>query len=240
MGRFRPPYLLAEQRNTHRHQKYTNAHITKPSRPPRSTGAPKPDSDGGHYDPDSKLTCLSAERRFTLGRVFKMVLGGPGHWPGPSGDSPDESTSPHNPLSLCSLRSLRLIRLFFHLGQPMSNVPCYSCSKSMNDLIENRTANDSKFAEIKTLLAASATETASPSSPKWGNLESALTGNGLGKRRRGIFAPAGCKRGAHGVTRPTALGARQVLSISLPISDFGLKGSGCRLKGRRPSAPQCF
>jgi len=30
------------------------------------------------------------------------------------------------------------------------------------------------------------------------------------------------KSGAHGVTRPTAPGARQVLSISLPISEFGL------------------
>ena len=34
-----------------------------------------------------------------------------------------------NPLSLCSLRSLRFISLFFHLGQPMSKVPCYSCGK---------------------------------------------------------------------------------------------------------------
>jgi len=49
-----------------------------------------------------------------------------------------------------------------------------------------------------------------------------LIGNGLGRRRWGCFARSGCRRGAHGVTRPTALGSRQGLLISLPASDFGL------------------
>jgi len=50
----------------------------------------------------------------------------------------------------------------------------------------------------------------------------ALIGNRLGKQRRGKFVPAGCRRGAHEVTHPTAQGARQVLSISLRISEFWL------------------
>jgi hypothetical protein len=41
-----------------------------------------------------------------------------------------------------------------------------------------------------------------------------LIGNGLSTRRRGYFAHSGCRRGAHGGTRPTTLGARQGLSIS--------------------------
>ena len=55
-----------------------------------------------------------------------------------------------------------------------------------------------------------------------GNSRKVLIGSGSGRRRRGNVAPAGCRRGAHGVTRPTAPGARQVLSISLPTSEFGL------------------
>jgi hypothetical protein len=46
--------------------------------------------------------------------------------------------------------------------------------------------------------------------------------NWSGMRRWEKSAPAGGRRGAHGVTRPTAMGARQVRSISLPTSVFGL------------------
>jgi hypothetical protein len=53
------------------------------------------------------------------------------------------------------------------------------------------------------------------------NPRNAVIGNGLGRRRRGKFAHAGGRRGAHGVTRPTTLGARQVFSISWPASESG-------------------
>jgi len=58
---------------------------------------------------------------------------------------------------------------------------------------------------------------------KWerGKLE-CRSGNGLGIRRWGQFVHSCCRRGAHGVTRPTALGTRDVFSISLPTSEFGL------------------
>jgi len=76
------------------------------------------------------------------------------------------------------------------------------------------------------------------------NSSKGLIGSGSGRRRRGNLAPAGCRRGAHGVTRPTALGARQVRSISLPTSEFGFKeswgGQRCRsatvLKASRSNA----
>jgi len=48
-----------------------------------------------------------------------------------------------------------------------------------------------------------------------------------GRRRQGNFVPAGGRRGAHGVTRLTALGARQARPISLPASEFGLIGDSC-------------
>jgi hypothetical protein len=48
-----------------------------------------------------------------------------------------------------------------------------------------------------------------------------LIDSGSGRGRQGNFAPAGCRRGAHGVTRPTMLGSRRVFSISLPTSEFG-------------------
>jgi len=54
-----------------------------------------------------------------------------------------------------------------------------------------------------------------------GNLRKVLVGSGLERRRRGKSAPADGRRGAPGVTRPTALGARQVRPISLPASEFG-------------------
>ena len=57
------------------------------------------------------------------------------------------------------------------------------------------------------------------------NSSKGLIGSGSGRRRRGNLAPAGCRRGAHGVTRPTALGARQVFSNALPTSEFGLLSS---------------
>ena len=52
------------------------------------------------------------------------------------------------------------------------------------------------------------------------NSRKILPGSGLGRRRRGNFAPVGCRRGAHGVTRPTVLGSRRVFSISAP-TDIG-------------------
>ena len=58
------------------------------------------------------------------------------------------------------------------------------------------------------------------------NPRNAVIGNGLGRRRRGKFAHAGGRRGAHGVTRPTTLGARQVFSISWPTSEFGFSLTG--------------
>jgi len=54
----------------------------------------------------------------------------------------------------------------------------------------------------------------------------ALLDNELGTRRRGKFIPGGCRRGVHGVTRPTALGTRQGLAISGPASEFGFKFCG--------------
>jgi hypothetical protein len=44
-----------------------------------------------------------------------------------------------------------------------------------------------------------------------GEQEKTLIGKGLGRRRRGYFVHSGGRRGVHGVTRPTALGARQGL-----------------------------
>jgi hypothetical protein len=73
--------------------------------------------------------------------------------------------------------------------------------------------------------------------------EKTLIGNGLGRRRWGYFVHSGGRRGAHGVTRPTALGTRQVLSISLPILEFGLKASWNK-RGIQTSKPlgsiSCF
>jgi hypothetical protein len=54
-----------------------------------------------------------------------------------------------------------------------------------------------------------------------GNLENARTSDGLGIRRRGKFAPADCRRGAHAMPGPAAMGARKMLSISWPTSAFG-------------------
>jgi hypothetical protein len=63
-----------------------------------------------------------------------------------------------------------------------------------------------------------------------GKLRNALIGNGLGRRRRGNFASTGCPRGAHGVTRPTAIGARRSLSNSVTTSEFGFHGLLVSLK----------
>ena len=54
------------------------------------------------------------------------------------------------------------------------------------------------------------------------NSRKILIDSGSGRRRQGNFARAGGRRGAHGVTRPAALGARPVFSISWPTSEFGL------------------
>ena len=43
-----------------------------------------------------------------------------------------------------------------------------------------------------------------------------LIASGSGRGRQGNFAPAGCRRGAHGVTRPTSMGSRQFVSLALP------------------------
>ena len=73
---------------------------------------------------------------------------------------------------------------------------------------------------------AGSTQAATPNSEvRTGNSRKVLIDSGSGRRREGNFAPAGCRRGAHGVTRPTALGARRVFSISLPTSEFGVRAS---------------
>ena len=54
-----------------------------------------------------------------------------------------------------------------------------------------------------------------------GSSRKVLIDRGSGRRRQENFAPAGCRRGAHGVTRPTVVGSRRVFSTSLPTSEFG-------------------
>ena len=44
-----------------------------------------------------------------------------------------------------------------------------------------------------------------------------------GRRRQGNFVRAGCRRGAHGVNRPTAPDGRLVFSKAWPASAFGFK-----------------
>jgi hypothetical protein len=53
-------------------------------------------------------------------------------------------------------------------------------------------------------------------------LRKALMGNGLAIRRRRHFAHDGCRRGAHGVTRPTTIGSQHVFSVLPPTSAFGM------------------
>jgi len=52
----------------------------------------------------------------------------------------------------------------------------------------------------------------------------------------GIFVPSGCRRGAHGVTRPTTMDLQRCFSIPRSTSEFGvnptfeIRERGCRLK----------
>jgi hypothetical protein len=57
-----------------------------------------------------------------------------------------------------------------------------------------------------------------------GNSRKVLIDSGSGRGRRGNFAPAGCRRGAHGVTRPTVLGSRPSFRFHCPLRSSGLTG----------------
>jgi len=65
-----------------------------------------------------------------------------------------------------------------------------------------------------------------PEYRSWERLGNTLIGNGLGMRRRVKFPPLGCRRGAHGVTRPTALGARQGPFVFIAHCGFRANAAG--------------